>query len=150
MILTTSENGGPFGTAIISTHYQMERTGLEPVTPCLQSIFEEGECVQPARSRDRDAHISVHRHPNACILRGNASTDVTTLGPIQYRCVDHRRSGRRRPGHDWEPIDTYYEEFQHRLWRPDAVGARDALRCPGPVACQNTIEVVFEVLCHEM
>ncbi len=34
---TTNANGGPFGIAIIATHYRMERTGLEPVTPCLQS-----------------------------------------------------------------------------------------------------------------
>ena len=65
--------------ACLGWFYKMERTGLEPVTPCLQSIYEEGKCVQPAHSRGWDAHISVHRHSNACILRGN----VSTLGATQ-------------------------------------------------------------------
>ena len=62
----------------------MERTGLEPVTPCLQSIYEEGECAQLAHSWGRDAHIFVHRHANVCILRGNVSVIVSVLGATQY------------------------------------------------------------------
>jgi hypothetical protein len=33
----------------------------------------------------------------------------------------------RSPGHDWEPIDAYYQEFQHPLWRrlqEESEGAR--------------------------
>ena len=79
MILTTNANGGPFGTAIIPTHYRMERTGLEPVTPCLQSIYQEAECLQAAHSWGRDAYIFVHPAPNICILRTFVSVIVSVI-----------------------------------------------------------------------
>ena len=62
----------------------MERTGLEPVTPCLQSIYEEGECLQLAHSRDSDAHIFPHRRPNVCNLHTNVCVIVCVLGATHY------------------------------------------------------------------
>ena len=47
----------------------MERTGLEPVTPCLQSTYKEDECAQLAHSMGLDADIFQHPGPNVCILR---------------------------------------------------------------------------------
>ncbi len=65
--------------ACLGWFYKMERTGLEPVTPCLQSIYKGGECAQLAHSSGRDAHIFEHRVPKACNLRGNVSVIVSVL-----------------------------------------------------------------------
>ena len=79
--------------------YRMERTGLEPATPCLQSIYKEDECAQLAHFPGEDAHIFAHPTPRTRILHRNVSVIVSVLDA--WWTDRHRRRKRNDLHHRW-------------------------------------------------
>ncbi len=72
--------------------FQVGAPGFEPGTPCSQSTYKEGECLQDAHTCTRDADISLHRDPTPRNLHGIVRAIVRTLPASQRSTPAHRPS----------------------------------------------------------